>query len=114
MNQFLEIIEIKPEHLDEYVELHKHVWPELLVAEEKAGIKKEVIFIHKNFSVIYSECEDYEASDKALRATDICKKWDAFVKPWFAGQNVFPQKVYSLTEQLAKARAASGTARVKK
>jgi L-rhamnose mutarotase len=100
MNQYLEIIEIKPEYLRDYIELHKHVWPQLLDAEKEAGIHKEVIFIHKNFSVIYSECENYAESDKKLRSTEICKKWDALVKPWFTGESVFPLKVYDLTEQI--------------
>ena len=74
MKKFMEIIKIKPEHAEEYIALHKNPWPEMLQAEIEAGIHKEVIFFYDNMSIIYSECEDYDACDAKLRATEVCMR----------------------------------------
>ena len=74
MKKYMEIIKIKPEHVEEYIALHNHPWPEMLQAEIEAGIHKEVIFFHDGMSIIYSECEDYDSCDAALRNTEICRR----------------------------------------
>ena len=48
--------------------------------------------------VIYSECEDYDACDEKLRATEVCKRWDETVKPWMEW-SVRPPKVFDLVQQ---------------
>lgn len=98
MKKYMEIIKIKSEHAKEYIELHNHPWPEMLQAELEADMKKEVIFFYDNMSIIYSECEDYEACDKKLRSTEVCQRWDALVKPWMEG-SIMPPKVFDLTQQ---------------
>lgn len=98
MKKYMEIIKIKPEHAAEYIALHKDPWPEMLKAELDAGIHKEVIFFHDNMSIIYSECEDYDACDEKLRATEVCKRWDETVKPWMEW-SVRPPKVFDLVQQ---------------
>jgi len=98
LKKFMEIIKIKPEHAEEYIALHRNPWPEMLQAELDAGIRKEVIFFYDNLSIIYSECEDYEACDARLRATEVCKRWDETVKPWMEW-SFRPPKVFDLTQQ---------------
>jgi len=98
MKKYMEIISIKPEHVEEYIALHKNPWPEMLQAEIECGMHKEVIFFHNNMSIIYSECEDYEECDRKLRATEVCQRWDALVKPWMEG-SIMPPKVFDLRQQ---------------
>lgn len=98
MKKYMEIIKIKPECAAQYIALHRDPWPEMLAAEIAAGIHKEVIFFHNDLSIIYSECEDYEASDRVLRETDVCKRWDALVKPWMEW-SIRPPKVFDLRQQ---------------
>ena len=98
MKKYMEIIKIKPEHAAEYIALHRDPWPEMLQAELEAGIRKEVIFFHDNLSIIYSECEDYDACDAKLRSMDVCKRWDELVKPWMEW-SIRPPKVFDLVQQ---------------
>ena len=95
------IIEIKQEHIEEYIKIHKEPWAEMIEAIRDAGIKDEIIYFHKNQSIIFMECDDFEYSNVKLRATDICKKWDEKLVPWFEDVEVaFPEKIFDLNQQL--------------
>ena len=95
------IIEVKEPYIEEYIKIHKEPWREMLEAIRESGIKDEIIYFHKNQSIIFMECEDFEASNLKLRATDVCKKWDDKLVPWFEEDGVyFPEKIFDLNQQL--------------
>lgn len=95
------IIEVKPEHIEEYIAIHKEPWREMLEAIRDAGIKDEIIYFHKNQSIIFMECDDFEYCNAKLRATDVCKKWDEKLVPWFEEVAIaFPEKIFDLNQQL--------------
>lgn len=103
MRKYLCIIEIKPECREEYIDIHRHPWPEMLAAIREAGYINEAIWYYKDQSIIYLETPDdltHEECDKKLRATDVCKKWDIKVCPWFAGEPVMAEKIFDLNQQL--------------
>ncbi|MDX1358835.1 MAG: L-rhamnose mutarotase [Clostridia bacterium] len=95
------IIEVKEAHIDEYIKIHKEPWREMLEAIRDSGIKDEIIYFHKNQSIIFMECEDFEACNLKLRATEVCKKWDEKLVPWFEEDGIhFPDKIFDLNQQL--------------
>ena len=100
MKKYLIIIKVNPENQKEYTDIHKAPWRDMLVAIREAGFKNEVIWYYENQSIIYLECDDLEACDARLRATDICKRWDVTVCPWFAADPVQPEKIFDLNQQL--------------
>ena len=103
MKKYLVVIEVKPEHAEEYVDIHIHPWREMLEAIREAGYTREAIFFYKNQSIIYLECPDgttHEECDARLRATDVCKKWDVKLCPWFAAPPVQCEKIFDLEQQL--------------
>ncbi len=103
MKKYLLVIEVKPEFAKEYVDIHLNPWREMLEAIRDGGYTKEVIFYHKNQSIIYFECPDdttFEECNERVRATDICKKWDVTVCPWFAADPVVCEKIFDLEQQL--------------
>jgi L-rhamnose mutarotase len=103
MKKYLCVIEVLPEFAKEYVDIHHAPWREMLLAIRDAGYTNEAIWYYKNQSIIYLECEDdttHEECDKKLRATDICKKWDITVCPWFAAEPVMCEKIFDLNQQL--------------
>jgi L-rhamnose mutarotase len=100
MKKYCIVIEIKPEYAEEYVRIHNHPWQEMLEAIREAGFTNEVIYYYKNQSIIFLECEDYEACNATLRASEICKKWDVTVCPWFAADPAMPPKIFDLNQQL--------------
>lgn len=81
------VFEIKKECVDDYVKIHKTPWAELLKAEKSAGIKEELIWIYKNLSILYFECEDIEKVFKILADNEIEKKWNLKVGPWFKDES---------------------------
>ena len=104
MKKYLIVIEVKPEHLREYIDIHVNAWPEMLEAIHNAGYVNEAIWIYKNQSIIYLECPDDKSNDELnaiLRSTDVCKRWDATVGPWFESGFTTCPKVFDLRQQLA-------------
>lgn len=100
MKKFCIVIPIKQENRQEYIAIHKQPWREMLEAIKEAGFTNEVIFYHNDQSIIFLECDDLTACDAVLRATDICKKWDVTVCPWFSGDAVVLEKIFDLNQQL--------------
>jgi len=103
MKKYLLVVEVKPEHLQDYIDIHIGVWPEMLEAIRSAGYTNELIWIYKNQSIIYLECPDdaeYDELNAKLRETDVCKKWDITVGSWFEGGFTQCPKVFDLNQQL--------------
>lgn len=102
MEKRLMVIKVKPEMKKAYVDIHLSPWREMLEAIKAAGFINELIWYHEDQSIIYFECEDgdYEAANQRLRETDVCKKWDVTVGPWFAADPVLPEKIFDLNETL--------------
>lgn len=100
MKKFCILIPIKEEYRDEYVKIHLEAWPEMLKAIREAGFTNEVIYYYQDQSIIFLECPDLKACDAKLRATEICKKWDETVCPWFKGDPVILDKIFDLNQQL--------------
>jgi L-rhamnose mutarotase len=100
MKKFCVVIEIREECAKEYVAIHNNPWREMLEAIRASGFTNEVIFYYKNQSIIFLECDDFEKCNTRLRSTDICKKWDITVCPWFKGDPAIAEKIFDLNQQL--------------
>jgi len=103
------VIELKKEHVNEYKDIHLNAWLELLKAEKEAGIKEELIWIYKNLSILYFECEDIDKVFKICAKNNIEQKWNILVSPWFkkspvldgSGKTETLEKVFDLNQQLS-------------
>jgi len=100
MKKYLIVIKVKPEHRDEYIKIHKNPWVQILEAIRDSGFVNEVIWYFEDQSIIYLEAPDHDDCNAKLRATQICKKWDVTVSPWFAADPVMPEKIFDLNQQL--------------
>ncbi|MDR1292993.1 MAG: L-rhamnose mutarotase [Clostridiales Family XIII bacterium] len=103
MKKYLCVIEIKPECKDEYLAIHKVPWRGMLEAIRDAGYVNGAIWYYKDQSIIYLECPDdvtHEECNARLRATDVCKRWDVTVCPWFASDPAMAPKIFDLNQQL--------------
>jgi len=100
MKKYLMIIHVKPECRDEYIDIHKNPWPEMLRAIRDAGFVNEAIWYYNDQSIIYLECPDHDDCNAKLRATEVCKKWDIMQIPRFIGDPVMPPKIFDLVQQL--------------
>ncbi len=100
MRKYCIVIEIKEEFLEAYIDIHKNAWPELLKTIKDAGAKEEVIYNYKNLSIVFFECDDLDELYKKLGGSEVVKKWDDTVGPWFKSAFIYPEKIFDLNQQL--------------
>lgn len=100
MNRYCFVIELKEDCIDQYVDIHRNVWPEMLKAIKNAGAQEEILYIYKNFSIIFFICEDLDELYRELGNEDIVKKWDATVGPWIESVSPCLEKIFDLNQQL--------------
>lgn len=100
MKKYLMVIKVRPECREAYVAIHQNPWPEMLAAIRDAGFVNEAIWYFEDQSIIYLECEDHDACNARLRATEVCKRWDLEMVPRFAAEPVMAEKIFDLNQQL--------------
>lgn len=69
------VLNVRPDKLDEYVQAHREVWPEMLDALRSAGIRNYTIFRHGNQMFGYFEADDLAAAGRYLAAQDVSARW---------------------------------------
>ncbi len=74
------VLQIKPDRVNEYVEAHAAVWPEMRGAISESGIRNYSIFLDGNRAFGYFEADDIEQSLGILGATDINARWQDAMK----------------------------------
>jgi L-rhamnose mutarotase len=69
------VLRVRPDKIDEYVDEHRAVWPEMLDALRAAGIRNYSIFRAGNEVFGYFEADDLEAAGRHLDAEDVSRRW---------------------------------------
>jgi L-rhamnose mutarotase len=69
------VLHVRPDKIDEYVEAHRHVWPELLDAIRAAGIHNYTIFRDGSRVFGYFESDDLDAASRSLAAAEVSARW---------------------------------------
>jgi len=64
----------------EYVERHKRVYPDLLEAFRRVGIRSYSIFMQENRLYAYMEVDDFDAAMKALATDPANVRWQEYMK----------------------------------
>lgn len=103
-------LRVHPDKLAEYRERHAAVWPEMLSALREAGWHDYSLFLHEDGTLVgYFRTEDLAASLAAMERTDINRRWQAEMAPFFAdldgrrpdqGFEVL-EEIFNLDDQLA-------------
>ncbi len=83
MRRFGMVIRLKPEKVEEYKELHRNVWPEVLKTIKDCHIANYTIFYKDGYLFSYYEYtgDDYEEDMKKMAEDPITQKWWALCKP---------------------------------
>ena len=55
MKRFGQVIELKPEGADEYIRLHREVWPDVLEMISSCNLRNYSIFVKDNLLFAYFE-----------------------------------------------------------
>lgn len=101
-------MQVQPAQLDEYVERHRAVWPDMLRALAQTGWTNYSLFAEPSGMIIgYLETEDYQRAQDDMELTAINAKWQESMSPFFAAGGSFaagPERlteVFHLEDQLA-------------
>lgn len=86
VNRYCFCLQVKPDRLEEYVERHRNVWPEMQAALRETGWHNYSLFLRDDGLLIgYVEAEDLEAAQKAMAATEVNARWQAEMTEFFTG-----------------------------
>jgi len=66
---------VRADKIDEYVEAHRNVWPEMLAALRDAGIRNYTIFRHGTEMFGYFESDDLAAAAAHMEAQEVNARW---------------------------------------
>lgn len=78
MQRYGQVIGVKPEHLDEYTQLHANVWPEVLTTIEACNIRNYSIFVLGDdtlFAYMEYAGDDFEADMAKMAANPKTQEW---------------------------------------
>lgn len=80
------LLHVKPEKLEEYLEVHQHVWPEMLKRLSDTGWKNYSLFVEAATGMVvgYFESDDVAAAVENMSKTDIDATWQAEMAQYFA------------------------------
>lgn len=69
------VLRVRPDRVDEYIEAHRNVWPEMLQALRDASIRNYTIFRAGNEMFGYFECDDLERAASYLATQEVNARW---------------------------------------
>jgi len=101
-------LQVKPERMDEYVQRHAAVWPEMLAALRDTDWRNYSIFLRRDGLLIgYFETDDLAAARAGMAATAVNARWQAEMADFFVDLDVPPDEgfvqlteIFNLDDQL--------------
>ena len=69
------VLRVRPEKIDDYVAVHRQVWPEMLDALREAGIRNYTIFRAGNEMFGYFESDDLDRAATFLASKEVSARW---------------------------------------
>jgi L-rhamnose mutarotase len=101
-------LQVKPERMDEYVQRHAAVWPEMLAALRDTDWRNYSIFLRRDGLLIgYFETDDLAAAQAGMAATAVNARWQAEMADFFVDLDVPPDEgfvqlteIFNLDDQL--------------
>ena len=69
------VLHVRPDRIDEYVEAHRNVWPEMLDALRGAGIRNYTIFRSGTDVFGYFEADDLAAAGRYMAEEGVSTRW---------------------------------------
>jgi L-rhamnose mutarotase len=81
------LLHLKPDRVDDYLQVHQQVWPEMLDALRSAGWQNYSLFVREGDGLVvgYLETDDFAAAQQRMAQTDVNAKWQAGMAQYFVG-----------------------------
>ena len=104
-------LQVKPDRMDEYVQRHAAVWPDMLEALRDTGWRNYSLFLRPDGLLIgYFETDDLAAAQAGMAATAVNARWQAEMGDFFVDLDVPPDQgfmqlteIFNLDDQLGAA-----------
>lgn len=78
------VLHVHPSKVDEYRQRHRAVWPEMRQALADAGWHNYSLFLRPDGLLVgYLECEDFDAARAAMAASEVNRRWQEEMAPFF-------------------------------
>lgn len=80
MQVVCEMMRLRPECVQEYLDMHEHTWPELVRDIRASGFLEEYIYLHGSLVIVIMKCQDFKQSAARLLESPVFQKWTARVR----------------------------------
>ncbi|MCZ4536735.1 L-rhamnose mutarotase [Gordonia terrae] len=79
------VLQLRPERVEDYLDAHTEVWPEMLDALRETGWRNYSLFLRKDDGMVvgYLETDDFATTTAAMEATDVNARWQAHMSEYF-------------------------------
>ena len=98
---------VDPARIEEYREVHRAVWPELLRVLSDAGWRNYSLFLRDDGLLIgYVEADDLDAAQERVARTEVNARWQAAMAALFSSEGAPDEawervpEVFNLEDQL--------------
>jgi len=85
MQRMAQIIRVRPEQIDRYVEVHRAVWPEVLAKIAECNMTNYSIFLRRPENLLFAYFEytgtDFAADQAKMAADPKTQEWWAITAP---------------------------------
>lgn len=81
MANYAWVLEVRPGYEEEYKKRHDEIWPEMLDALTRAGIRNYNIFRHGLTLFGYFETDDLKKAQEILAVSDVNARWGEWMGP---------------------------------
>lgn len=79
-------LQVRRDRLDEYRARHREVWPEMLAALRDAGWRDYTLHLREDGLLVgVLDTDDFPAAQAAMAATDVNRRWQEEMAPFFEG-----------------------------
>lgn len=86
MSRYCFNLQVRPDRMNEYVERHRAVWPDMLAALAETGWRNYSLFLRADGLLVgYVEADDLQAAQAAMAATEVNARWQAEMAEFFTG-----------------------------
>ena len=80
MERYVWRARVVPGRIEEYIDRHDHIWPEMCQSFKEAGIRNYSIWNTGNDLFGYYECDSLEKSTSIRLSNPITQKWNEYMK----------------------------------
>ncbi len=80
------VLNVHPDHLDEYRTRHREVWPEMRQALAQSGWNDYTLFLRPDGLLVgYLVTEDFGKAVNAMKSLPVNARWQEYMAPLFNG-----------------------------